>query len=101
MGILDSIKSFFGSVFAELKNVPHDAQVIVSGVTHAIEDTERSILSPVTDTVKTFAYPWYFIAGAAGLFIIYEVGQTSRAALPYMPSIIESGAKVAPLFGRI
>lgn len=128
MGFFDSIKSFFGGVVDELRSIPQGASVIVSGTEHVISDgygalksvvsdvygsaktatndtidilgkAEKQTLSPFTDTINTFSYPIIFIGGALGFYIIYEMSQTSRAALPYASSIIESGAKVAPLFG--
>lgn len=60
---------------------------------HLLSTTEKDLLSPVTSTIQSFSYPVMLIGGALGFYIIYEMSQTSRVALPYAPQIIESGAK--------
>lgn len=87
-----SVKSVIGDAYGGVKTVAYDA-VDLAG------KAEDKALSPFTSAIKSFSTPLLFIGGALGFYIVYEMSQTSRAALPYAPSIVESVGRVAPMFG--
>ena len=111
--LFERIKEFFShNVSDAISNAPHDASVIVAGVAHTIHDVtiegartvseiESSLAKPVTDTITSIVYPMWIIGGVITLYIVYQIGTTTRAALPYTPQLTESALKVAPLFGAI
>lgn len=127
MTIFDSVKSFVSTAVNDIEQLP---SVVIGGIEHVVSDgyggaktvvsdlyggvktvaydgvnlagtAEKQALSPFTNIVDSFGYPILFLAGGLGFYIVYEMSQTSRAALPYAPSILSSAGSIAPLFGAI
>ena len=108
-GVEHAIEGGYGAGKVVVHDVYGAGKTAVSGsglnfatsTEHLLASTEHDMLAPVTGTIQSFSYPVMAIAGGLGLMLIWQAGQTTRASLPYLPSIVESGAKVAPLFGKM
>lgn len=92
------VSDLYGGAKTVVSDVGGGALSMATSTEHLMAQTEKDMLAPVTSTIQTFSYPIMAIAGGLGLMLIWQAGKTSREALPYMPSIIDSGARAAPFF---